>query len=153
MSKRVLVFDEAYRMLEEAREQRIQDGWKRGDSLEQIASEAIIFWYSQGDNERFRDNNDEKFIIENAGKPVSVACEKCGQPGESYHFPDSEELHFFCHDHAKEAGFCPSCGNFVAGIEIEDFVFMPKYGVCSECYRGTQEELSQEDDEGQEAEF
>ena len=47
MSKKILVYDEVYRMLEEAKEQRLEDGWKRGASLEQIASEAIIFWCSQ----------------------------------------------------------------------------------------------------------
>ena len=55
MAKKVMVFDEVYRMLKEVKEQRIEDGWKRGYSLEQIASEAIIFWSRQGDNTVCRD--------------------------------------------------------------------------------------------------
>ena len=75
MSKKILVYEEVYRMLEEAKEQRVQDGWKRGSSLEQIASEAIIFWYNQGDSERFRNVNDKEFILKEAGKPVKVIRE------------------------------------------------------------------------------
>lgn len=58
MSKRILVYDYAYRLLEDAKEQRIMDGWKRGASLEQIASEAIIFWSRHGDNTVCRDINE-----------------------------------------------------------------------------------------------
>ena len=75
MSKKILVYDEVYRMLEEAKEQRLEDGWKRGASLEQIASEAIIFWCCQGDNEKFRDVNDIDFILKEAGKPLKKVQE------------------------------------------------------------------------------
>ena len=76
MSKKILVYDEVYRMLEEAKGQRLEDGWKRGASLEQIASEAIIFWCSQGDNEKFRDVNDIDLILREGGKPVKKALEE-----------------------------------------------------------------------------
>lgn len=72
MSKRVLVYDEVLDMLEEAKNQRVEDGWKRGTSLEQIASEAIIFWSSQGNNEKFRDVNDKEYILKHAGEPEEV---------------------------------------------------------------------------------
>ena len=75
MSKRVLVYDEVLDMLLEAQSQRIEDGWKRGISLEQIASEAIIFWCSQGNNYRFRDINHQGFILKNAGKPANETLE------------------------------------------------------------------------------
>ena len=75
MSKKILIFDEVYRMLEEEKEQRLEDGWKRGASLEQIASEAIIFWCSQGDASRFKDVNDKEFILREAGKPVKKVQE------------------------------------------------------------------------------
>lgn len=77
---------------------------------------------------------------------VNESCEKCGEAGEKYQYPGSEERHVFCNDHAREEGFCPGCGRFVMGVEIEDLIFMPKYGVCSECYRGIQEELEGDDD-------
>ncbi len=75
MAKRVLVYDEVLDMLLQAQNQRVEDGWERGTSLEQIASEAIIFWYSQGNNERFRNINDQDYILKNAGKPADKALE------------------------------------------------------------------------------
>ena len=71
MAKKVMVFDEVYRMLKEVKEQRIEDGWKRGYSLEQIASEAIIFWCNQGDADRFKNENSVNRILEEGWKRVS----------------------------------------------------------------------------------
>lgn len=68
MSKRVLVYDEVLKMLEQVKEQRLEDGWKRGASLEQIASEAIIFWMSRGNNEKFMDISDKEYILSHAGE-------------------------------------------------------------------------------------
>lgn len=79
MSKRIVIFDEAYRLLEEAQGQRIEDGWKRGCSLEQIASEAIIFWSRQGDNTVCRDVTGPdrvRSLLE--GVVVGHACPNCG---------------------------------------------------------------------------
>ena len=50
MSKSIKIFDYAHECLRIAQEQRKEDGWVNGSSLEQIASEAIIFWASHGDN-------------------------------------------------------------------------------------------------------
>jgi hypothetical protein len=44
MSSRVLISDAARHLLEREQERRIQAKWKRGYSLEQIASEAF-FWF------------------------------------------------------------------------------------------------------------
>ena len=71
MSKRIVIFDEAYRLLKEAQGQRIEDGWKRGYSLEQIASEAIVFWSNQGDADRFKNENSVDRILKEGGNPVS----------------------------------------------------------------------------------
>ena len=70
MSKRIVIFDEAYRLLKEAQGQRIEDGWKRGCSLEQIASEAIVFWFNQGDADRFKNENSVDRILKEGGNSV-----------------------------------------------------------------------------------
>ena len=58
MSSRVLVSDKARRMLELEQERRIQNKWRRGYSLEQIATEAIIWFLSyEGARDVFRDDN------------------------------------------------------------------------------------------------
>ena len=59
MSSKVLITDHARSMLEKEQERRINENWKRGYSLEQIASEAII-WFLTYDFPRdaYKDNND-----------------------------------------------------------------------------------------------
>ena len=58
MSSRVLVSDKARKMLELEQERRIREKWKLGYSLEQIATEAIIWFLSyEGAREAFRDDN------------------------------------------------------------------------------------------------
>lgn len=58
MSSRVLVSDKARKMLELEQERRIQEKWRLGYSLEQIATEAIIWFLSyEGAREAFRDDN------------------------------------------------------------------------------------------------
>lgn len=69
MTKMVRVFDEAREIIEEESDFRIKEGWKRGTSLEQIASEAIIFWSVQGNARRFKDINDREYILAHAGDP------------------------------------------------------------------------------------
>ena len=58
MSARVLITDKARAMLEKEQERRIDNKWKRGYSLEQIASEAIE-WFLTYEHARdtFKDNN------------------------------------------------------------------------------------------------
>jgi hypothetical protein len=62
MSSRVLVTDKARIMLEEEQDRRIKEGWKRGYSLEQIATEAINFFFltheSYGYRDHFKDSNE-----------------------------------------------------------------------------------------------
>lgn len=43
--------------------------------------------------------------------------------------PDYE----YCWEHARNAGFCPSCGNFWAGVESFDF-HLNGTDVCENCY-------------------
>ena len=58
MSSRVLISDKARKMLEREQERRIREKWKLGYSLEQIATEAIIWFLSyEGAREAFRDDN------------------------------------------------------------------------------------------------
>jgi hypothetical protein len=58
MSVRVLISDKARELLEKEQERRIRAKWKRGYSLEQIASEAILWYASYGpDPDAFRDDN------------------------------------------------------------------------------------------------
>ena len=62
MSKSIKIFDYAHECLRIAQEQRKEDGWVSGSSLEQIASEAIIFWASQGDNSISKNIDDPEII-------------------------------------------------------------------------------------------
>jgi uncharacterized protein YodC (DUF2158 family) len=65
MSARVLISDQARNLLEKEQERRIQAKWKRGYSLEQIASEAILWYARYGpDHDAFRDDNS---IVKEAG--------------------------------------------------------------------------------------
>lgn len=62
MSSRVLVTDKARKLLEEEQDRRIKANWKRGYSLEQIATEAVTFFMlTQPDGyerNRFADSNE-----------------------------------------------------------------------------------------------
>lgn len=71
MSSKVLITDHARSMLEKEQERRINENWKRGYSLEQIASEAIVFWFNQGDADRFKNENSVDRILKEGGNPVS----------------------------------------------------------------------------------
>ena len=62
MSSRVLISDKARGALEREQDRRIKEKWKRGYSLEQIASEAIIFWASHGDNSITKNIKDPEMI-------------------------------------------------------------------------------------------
>ena len=58
MSSRVLISDRAKEMLEKEQERRIHEKWKRGYSLEQIASEAVVWFLSyEHARDTFKDNN------------------------------------------------------------------------------------------------
>ena len=62
MAKSINIFDYAHECLRIAQEERKEDGWVFGSSLEQIASEAIIFWASQGDNSITKNIKDPEII-------------------------------------------------------------------------------------------
>ena len=62
MSKSIKIFDYAHECLRIAQEQREEEGWVNGSSLEQIASEAIIFWASHGDNSITKNIKDPEII-------------------------------------------------------------------------------------------
>ena len=62
MSRSIKIFDYAHECLRIAQEQRKEDGWVSGSSLEQIASEAITFWASQGDNSITKNIKDPEII-------------------------------------------------------------------------------------------
>ena len=62
MAKSIKIFDYAHECLRIAQEERKEDGWVFGSSLEQIASEAIIFWASQGDNSITKNIKDPEII-------------------------------------------------------------------------------------------
>ena len=76
-------------------------------------------------------------------------CEDCGAAGIRYE-EDETEGYYYCWAHAKAHGFCPSCGNMVGGIEREDFIYMPKYGMCSNCVEDIKYELGEFDDQDDE---
>ena len=62
MSSWLLVTDKARLLLEAERGRRIMENWKRGYSLEQIATEAIHFFVltheAYGFRDRFKDSNE-----------------------------------------------------------------------------------------------
>ena len=62
MSSRVLVTEKARVLLEAEQERRIKANWKRGYSLEQIATEAIHFFMlaheAYGFRDRYKDSNE-----------------------------------------------------------------------------------------------
>ena len=62
MSKSIKIFDYAYECLRIAQEERKEDGWVIGLSLEQIVSEAIIFWALRGDNSITKNIKDPEMI-------------------------------------------------------------------------------------------
>lgn len=58
MSSRVLISDRAKEMLEKEQERRFHEKWKRGYSLEQIASEAVVWFLSyEHARDTFKDDN------------------------------------------------------------------------------------------------
>ena len=58
MSSRVLISDRAKEMLEKEQERRIHEKWKRGYSLEQIVSEAVVWFLSyEHARDTFKDDN------------------------------------------------------------------------------------------------
>ena len=62
MPKSIKIFDYAHKCLRIAQEQRKEDGWVFRSSLEHIASEAIFFWASHGDNSITKNIKDPEVI-------------------------------------------------------------------------------------------
>lgn len=48
-----------------------------------------------------------------------------------YIAPDNKQYRL-THDEARDMGFCPACGEFVAGSEPDDMT-MAKFGICWQC--------------------
>lgn len=46
-----------------------------------------------------------------------------------YEFPDGADAGWLCERHAREAGFCTRCGNFIAGSGEET-----DSGMCRDCW-------------------
>ena len=63
MASRVLISDKARAMLEKEQERRIDNKWKQGYSLEQIASEAIE-WFLSYEHARDALKDDNSIITE-----------------------------------------------------------------------------------------
>ena len=63
MSSRVLISDKAREALEREQDRRIKEKWKRGYSLEQIASEAVV-WFLNYEHARDTFRNDNSVIKE-----------------------------------------------------------------------------------------
>ena len=49
-------------------------------------------------------------------------------------YPDGTEAGYLCDLCATQAGFCPSCGGFVARIDRE-IPYIQDWGMCYECYQ------------------
>ena len=66
----------------------------------------------------------------------------------TYEYPvlvDGEEIgQDLCYQHAYEAGFCPSCGYFVAGTGDENWLGLK---ICYECYQELQCETGELDED------
>ena len=43
----------------------------------------------------------------------------------------TEDVFYYCGDHAEDNGFCVGCGTFSAGLESFDFIHP---GLCDNCY-------------------
>lgn len=71
-----------------------------------------------------------------------VLCKECDKEGEYYFYPNEPLGSPYCKEHARANGFCPSCGSFVLGIEIEECHYLPKFGVCSTCLDSIQDDIS-----------
>lgn len=50
----------------------------------------------------------------------------------TYTYPDGTTTPGMTNDEARDAGFCPGCGYFVAGSEIDD-ANIHYWGLCYEC--------------------
>jgi predicted amidophosphoribosyltransferase len=58
-------------------------------------------------------------------------CTAEGQPCYLTEDPPDRPSYFFCWRHAREEGFCPSCGSFWGGIESFDFSESVLCEVCA----------------------
>lgn len=80
-----------------------------------------------------------RLAIDHRGRLVRVCyrgvrCEErgCPQYGNPCWLPDDTDQpsFHFCYDHMHDAGFCPGCGGFWAGVESFDF---SRTGYCENC--------------------
>lgn len=63
---------------------------------------------------------------------VVCSTRGCKQMGNPCWYPDDTDRpsEYYCYSHMRNAGFCPGCGNFWAGIESFDF---SRTGYCEDC--------------------
>jgi len=59
-----------------------------------------------------------------------------------YWYPDGLEAGYLCETCATNQGFCPNCGRFVGGIDME-IPFINDWGMCHECYEDLLAELGE----------
>lgn len=61
----------------------------------------------------------------------------CVRPAKGYPYPGGP--HWFCGQHAIEAGYCPSCRAYVGVVDSEES-FLNDHGLCEECCEFEDEE-------------
>lgn len=78
--------------------------------------------------------------------------QQCEEPGcteeasTACYLDSSEPEGHYCWTHARENGFCPTCGNFWAGTEYFDFR-LNGTDMCQNCYYDTGTDDDFEDDD------
>lgn len=74
----------------------------------------------------------------------------CRRFGNPCWLPDDrdEPSEYYCAHHMYDAGFCPGCGNFWAGVESFDF---SRTGLCENC--ASQGDYDDDDDDDWEDDF
>lgn len=63
----------------------------------------------------------------------------------TYTYPDGKTTPGMTDREARDSGFCPGCGYFVAGSE-NDEISIAVYGLCYECVEELREETGEYDD-------
>lgn len=88
-------------------------------------------------------------IVRRCLRGERCAWRGCKQDGNPCWLPDDldKPSEWYCWRHMYQAGYCPGCGNFSAGIESFDF---SRYELCDNCewQVKAEEEREQQDWEG-----
>jgi hypothetical protein len=59
-----------------------------------------------------------------------------------FEFPDGTDAGWLCDEHAAVHGFCPGCGNFIAGSGEETSI-----GLCRDCFDQFAHDCADEDED------